>query len=123
MTPAYQKISLTSFDLEKINQAVAYITDHPDRELNSQSIAQAINISEHKLKAGFKHKYQMPLQQFITKARMEAATTLLQTTDLPVKTVAGNVGYKNMQYFITTFKKYYGKTPGSFRRQAVLSGR
>lgn len=120
MTPAYQKIILTSFDLEKINLAVAYITDHPDDELTSQSIAQAVNISEHKLKAGFKHKYQMTLQQFITKVRMKAATVLLQTSDIPVKTVAGNVGYKNLQYFITAFKKHYGKTPGSFRKQVVL---
>lgn len=119
MTPAYQKIILSSFDLEKINLAAAFILEHPAKELNSQSVAQAVNISEHKLKAGFRHKHQMTLPQFITKVRMKAATVLLQTSDIPVKTVAGNVGYKNMQYFITAFKKHYGQTPGSFRKQAV----
>ena len=120
MTPAYQKILLTAFDMDRIVQAAAFISLYPAKTLNCRTVAQAVNISEHKLKAGFKIKYHTTVQQFIMQVRMRAALVLLQRTDLPVKTIAVYAGYKNRQYFITAFKKYYGQTPGWHRRKGCI---
>ena len=42
---------------------------------------------------------------------------LLLTTDLKVYEIAEKVGYKNVDYFHTKFKKYVEMSPAEFRKK------
>jgi len=42
---------------------------------------------------------------------------LLQTTNKPIKEICTLVGYPRTTNFITAFRKRFGVTPGSFRRE------
>lgn len=52
----------------------------------------------------------------IHRVRLQQAQTLLQTTDLPVKSVAGNCGWNSDIIFRRIFTSTFGVTPTAFRQ-------
>lgn len=52
---------------------------------------------------------------WIRKSRLDRATHLLQTTDLPVSAVASSIGIDDQNYFSRWFRKYTGQTPTAWR--------
>jgi AraC-like DNA-binding protein len=55
------------------------------------------------------------LRSIITDARISEALRLLMTSALPVKTVAGRVGYNSVASFSKQFTERYGIEPSGFR--------
>ncbi|ROR15160.1 helix-turn-helix transcriptional regulator [Erwinia sp. JUb26] len=55
------------------------------------------------------------LRAIITEARVAEALRLLMSSDLPVKTVAGRVGYSSVASFSRQFSERYGVEPSGFR--------
>ena len=53
--------------------------------------------------------------EYITKTRLLAAKGLLITTDLPIDTIASEVGFAYPNYFYSVFKKHEGITPRQCR--------
>jgi AraC-like DNA-binding protein len=56
-----------------------------------------------------------PPIEFLKEVRLRRAAQLLEMTDLPVKVVAGSVGYSSRSYFSRAFKELYGTYPANFR--------
>lgn len=54
---------------------------------------------------------------YVLNLRMELATELLRTTDLSQQDIAVRIGYANSGVFLRVFKKKYGITPGTYRKQ------
>ena len=54
--------------------------------------------------------------QFILQKKMETATQLLTSTDLPIASIADSLGFGSQFYFSNFFKKQTGMTPSSYRR-------
>ncbi|SIR03226.1 Helix-turn-helix domain-containing protein [Alkalispirochaeta americana] len=55
------------------------------------------------------------LSAVIGKKRIEYACSLLRKTELSVREIADEAGFRNYSYFFTYFKKTTGKTPGDYR--------
>jgi AraC-like DNA-binding protein len=51
----------------------------------------------------------------LTEARLDQSARLLRETDLPVKAVVFQVGYKHRSYFADRFHKRFGTTPTRYR--------
>jgi transcriptional regulator GlxA family with amidase domain len=49
--------------------------------------------------------------------RLEAAVRALESTDLPLKTIADQVGYKDDQVMRRVFMRRWGVTPLQFRQR------
>ena len=47
---------------------------------------------------------------------MRRATNLLETTSLPIETIAVSVGYRDQFHFSKEFKKNVGFSPSEYRR-------
>lgn len=58
--------------------------------------------------------------EFLMQYRMEEATQWLLNTDTSVEDIALNVGFQNIYYFSTSFKKYTGVSPTKYRQNAKL---
>lgn len=54
-------------------------------------------------------------KDYLNSIRMERAYTLLKNTPLKVFEVSEQIGFKNTQYFVTAFSKYFGITPGQLK--------
>ena len=48
------------------------------------------------------------------------ATQLLQHANLKQKDIAYQCGYESQAAFVTAFGKYYGQTPGDYRKKQLL---
>lgn len=82
-------------------------------------LADVSGISLTKLKVGFKQFYGVSIYHYFLQRRMERAKQLLSASDLPVKVIALECGFRNCQHFITTFKKWVGVTPGGYRAKLI----
>lgn len=65
----------------------------------------------------FKEKTGMKYVDYLNGLRIEAAKTLLQTTDRRAATISRLVGYDNEKYFYRVFKKFTDLTPEQYRKQ------
>ena len=63
----------------------------------------------------FRKEVGMTITEYVTNHRILHAADLLLTSMQPVKTIAKQVGFADVQYFSRVFKKKMGKTPSQFR--------
>lgn len=84
-----------------------------------EELARNYGASARILNDEFKKKYGSSIYNYITELRLNAAHDTLLTTTVPMKVIAANLGYSHVNHFITAFRKKFGCSPGSLRRQAV----
>lgn len=65
----------------------------------------------------FKAEKKQSFSSFLLMTRMSKAKQLLANKDLSIAIIANLVGYNNTSHFIRLFKKYYGRTPGSYKAE------
>ena len=58
----------------------------------------------------------MTFREYIQKLRMEKCCELLAGSDILVSDIARIVGYEDIQFFHSVFKKYLHMTPREYRR-------
>jgi two-component system response regulator YesN len=102
--------------VETVERARRYVEDNLDQPLGVSDVADALYLNPDYLSRAFKASYGIPLKEYITKAKMETAQTLLRTTRLPVNTIAARVGYDNFPHFSYTYKKVMGISPTEERK-------
>ncbi len=59
----------------------------------------------------------LSIGEWIKKLRMNGAIELLKFSEFPIKLIYKKIGYKSVQGFLKTFKKFTGKTPKDYRNQ------
>ena len=63
---------------------------------------------------------QMSPASYIVNVRINAAKTLLGTTDRRISDIASDVGFFDHSHFIRTFKRIVGATPAKYRRHLTM---
>ena len=74
-------------------------------------------INSYYLSTLFKEKNGMKYVDYLNGLRIEAAKTLMQTTDRRAATISRLVGYDNEKYFYRVFKKFTDLTPEQHWKQ------
>ena len=97
-------------------QAMDYIGAHyGDPGVSVGSIAQALGLSEGHLSHLFKKETDYTLNNYITRYRIHKAMELLRDCRARVYEVAEQVGYRDIAYFSSTFKKLTGMSPSEYQ--------
>ncbi len=99
-----------------VGRVQAYITKHLHEDLNRENIAGLFFLHPDYINRLFKKETGQSMTDFLLQERMRAAEELLVKTDLPVTTIAVNVGYSNISYFARSFKKQYDANPNEYRQ-------
>jgi transcriptional regulator GlxA family with amidase domain len=105
-------------DLERVREVKKYVEDHYRDHITFALLAQQFIISERKLSADFKSTYGITIYNFIIEVRLEKAKKLLEQTYIPVKTIAGLVGYEKSNLY-KNFKRFTGMAPQDWRQRAM----
>ncbi len=89
----------------------------PSRDYTVDDMAKDLSLS----RSRFQHLYSETFGTSVTKdiinSRLNKATELLITTDMPVKDIALMIGYgHNTSYFVKLFGSVYGISPGQYRK-------
>jgi AraC-like DNA-binding protein len=58
-------------------------------------------------------------KEYLTGVRLAKAHNILIATDIPITDVAISCGYTNLSYFISEYKKVYGRTPRDTRKELL----
>lgn len=104
----------TRVNLDEIKQYIQENYSSPDLSLGM--ISKKFYISKEYLTTAFKKKFGCNITEFIIEYRMEKAKELVETTTLQYKTISSMIGYEDVSYFYRLFKKVYGTSPGSMRK-------
>ncbi len=93
-----------------------YIFLNLSHPLNVAELAGIFHISQSQLFRIFKAHCGLSPHQYIEKARIDFACTLLRQSDQPMNAVAVNCGYKYASHFNKAFQKVVGMSPTAFIR-------
>lgn len=112
------RYNYTPYEKACIIKAEKILTaDISQKPLSLPMLAQACSISEYKLKEGFRQIFGASVFEYLLEARMQKARNLILETNEPLKSICVQTGYSRITNFITAFRKRFGYTPGSLRRQ------
>ena len=122
-------ISFASYLFEKSSEALhvfdessdvigsvkKYISEHFKEDIDRNGIASVAFITPNYLSKRFRIEIGMSLREYINQLRIEEAKRLLLSTNLSVSDIAVEVGYDNISYFSTVFRKLCGVSPVDWR--------
>lgn len=97
-------------------EALSYIAEHyADSDINITGIAQSLGVSEGHLSHVFKKETSYTVVNYLTQYRIHMAMEMLRDCRRKVYEVAEAVGYKDVAYFGSTFKKFTGLSPSEYQ--------
>jgi AraC-like DNA-binding protein len=104
-----------------IQQVIAMITADVTASLRVSDVAQQLGVSREHLSRLCHSRLGKPLRTLMLEQRMYRARRLLKETDLPIKTIAGMLGYTAYPNFLSAFKDVMKQTPYEFRVNGTLT--
>lgn len=102
-----------------LNLARDYMLAHLSESIRFSKIATSVHLSVHQFYRLFRIAFGETPSQFLSRARLDRAATLLLKTEFPVTQVAEVVGFESLNSFNMAFKHKFGLLPEDFR--SVLS--
>lgn len=119
------KAAVSSKEVSKENDGASavetvqkYIEEHLSEDLNRLVLAKTVFLNPDYLAKLFKEKTGQSLAAYVKVRRIERAKALLTETDIPIGSVAQQIGYDNLSYFSSVFHDKVGLQPGEYRRQS-----
>lgn len=96
---------------QAVDFMIQYIHENYNEDITLSDLADKVYISRNYLSYIFKNITGESFNSYLTRVRMEKAKELLMEHKMLVYEVAEKVGYQNVPYFSTLFKKYTGLKP------------
>lgn len=101
-----------------VREAMDYIAQHyADGDISIAAIAEHLRVSEGHLSHVFKKQTGQTVTGYLTQYRIKTAMKLLAGGRVKVYEAAAAVGYKDVTYFSSTFKKLTGMSPSEVQEQ------
>jgi AraC family transcriptional regulator of arabinose operon len=101
---------------KQLAPVIAFLEKNFDTNPSLEEMAKLIDVTPHHLCRLFKEEFKIRPFVYLTKIRLQRAKELMMQTDnFTVKYVAQKIGYNDISYFCSIFKKYEGITPTEFR--------
>ncbi|SEE44974.1 GlxA family transcriptional regulator [Pseudomonas migulae] len=95
-----------------------YMLEHLDEAFSIERMAGLATMSPRHFARVFAREVKMTPMEFLQSARIDCARNLLETTDLPLKTVAFKSGFGSVRHMRFLFSEKLGLTPTLYREQS-----
>ncbi len=100
-----------------ITRVQKHVLAHLEQTFTIESMAELAGMSARHFARVFAKDVQMTPMAFLQGARIDRARHLLETTDLPLKTVAFHAGFGSVRYMRFLFSEKLGLNPTQYRQQ------
>ena len=100
----------------QLRRVLDYIDENYSQDITLEQLAGAASMSPKYFCRFFKQMTHRTPMDYLNYQRIEHACYALSTGDAAVTDVAYACGFNDLSYFIKTFRKYKGVTPGQYRR-------
>ncbi|MGG3468559.1 response regulator transcription factor [Neobacillus pocheonensis] len=96
---------------QAVDFMIQYIHEHFSENITLNDLANQVYISRNYLSQIFKKATGISFNQYLTQVRMEKAKAMILEGQYLIYEIAEKVGFKNVPYFSTLFKKHTGLNP------------
>ncbi len=93
-----------------------FIDENYSKPLSIEIIVKGLYLSPSYVRRLFKNHMGISVMEYVESVRMNHAALLLCQLQYKVQEIGALVGYENPSYFNLVFRKYFGLTPGEYRR-------
>ncbi len=93
---------------------------YADSQLAISELAEVTGLSPSRFRALFMDETGHSPRNYLMQVRLRKAMDELRHTGLPIKEIAAEAGFNDVQYFYRTFRKACGRTPSEYRCCPVL---
>ncbi|MDI2595051.1 GlxA family transcriptional regulator [Pseudomonas sp. 681] len=100
-----------------ITRVQNHVLEHLDENWTIARMASQANLSARHFARLFVREVNMTPLDFVQSARIDCARNLLETTELPLKTVAYKSGFGSVRHMRFLFSEKLGLTPAQYREQ------
>ncbi len=101
-----------------IRKTAKYIELHYSEKLTLDELAKHANMSKNHFLRKFRSEFDTTPLQYLLDCRLKQAWTLLNESTLTIDQIAFAIGFCDSNYFIKTFSKHYGNSPGKCRNSS-----
>jgi transcriptional regulator GlxA family with amidase domain len=98
-----------------LRQMQAWIMDHPAEDFRIEAIAARMAMSPRNFARVFLTETGMTPAKFVERARIDAARYYLESTELPIETVADKSGFRDPERMRRTFHRLLGVSARDYR--------
>lgn len=102
---------------DAVDFMIHYAHTHYPEEINLEDLSKQLYLSRNYLNQIFKKATGETFTNYVIRVRMEKAKALLIEGKLMIYEISEKVGYKNVPYFSSIFKKYYGMSPSELGKK------
>lgn len=105
----------------RINKSLQLVHSRPQESWTLERVAGEIGMSRAVFAERFHRLIGLPFNAYLTAWRMQKAINLLKRVDVSASRVADEVGYSSDISFSRAFRRYFGKTPGEYRKELAVN--
>ena len=120
-TDEFTKFAPLFASCSQLKKIYEFINAHYHESIGLQDVAKHFGFSAAYLTELVRKRTGEPINRWIIKRRLTAARTLLLETEKSVEQIAEEVGYLSLNHFFRQFRKYYGNSPGAWRKANVYN--
>lgn len=102
---------------DQIKDVITHVNTHFAENIQVDEMAATARMSRSSFQHLFTALTKTPPHVYLATVRINAAKTLLETTDKPIVDIATETGFFDQSHFIKTFKKLTGLTPAKYRKR------
>ena len=107
---------------ELIRVISEYLDEHYDEPLSLSEIGERFGISHYYLAHIFKSETGVSPMKYVMHRKIGEVQNLLMNTDLSIKEIGERLGFSSSCHLSTVFKKYFGISPKTYRRNFKEGG-
>jgi len=100
-----------------LERAMAYIDKNLNKKISVDTLARSSGVSHPHLFKLFQANLHNTPHQYILSQQLLRARTMLAGTSVPVKVIARECGFENLEVFYRRFGNENGTSPGRYRRE------
>jgi AraC family transcriptional regulator len=110
-------------DERRITATVRHMEEHAAEPLSLDRLAAVAAMSKYHFLRMFRSILGVTPYQFLLSLRMRRAAAKLDSTEMPISTIAFDEGFGDLSTFNGRFRDLFAMSPGSFRRSRQAAGR
>ena len=102
----------------QVRKAIQYLEDNFNKPFNLEELAAASELSKYHLERVFKRATGLTPCTYALMLRIERAKQLLTSTQMPIASIASELGFSHQSHLTNVFKKLTDLTPHVYRVQS-----
>lgn len=106
-------------DLQSVKE---YLDKNYQEKITLDDLSETFFINKFYLTRLFREQYGASVNDYLIQVRLSHAKSLLRSTNMPIKKISSDCGFKNTNYFYKVFRKREGVSPGEFQKLNTNAG-